>query len=217
LRSRIGTPTRRIQEVIRVSQWAEIRHMHLVDKVPKKQIARRLGLDVKTVRRALDRQEPPVRRVSPNRGRRLDPYRQRIEEWLRGEPKLTAKRIGKLLVPLAGPVPGRTVREYVADVRAELYPREAYVHRSSAPGERMEADFGESWAMIGGWARKVKYLVVTLPYSNVYFAKVYPVERLECLLDGLHEAFVYLGGVVDRVVLDNTSSVVKKILKGPQG
>ena len=47
--------------------------------------------------------------------------------------------------------------------------------------------------------RKVKYLVATLPYANVYFAKAYPVERLESLLDGIASAFTYFGGVVDRV------------------
>ena len=47
--------------MIRMSQWAEIRHMHLVEGIPKKQIARRLGLDVKTVRRALEGPEAPVR------------------------------------------------------------------------------------------------------------------------------------------------------------
>ena len=30
-----------------MSQWAEIRQMHVVDGVPKKQIAERLGLDIK--------------------------------------------------------------------------------------------------------------------------------------------------------------------------
>ena len=36
-----------------MSQWAEIRQMHVVDGVPKKQIAERLGLDIKMVRRAV--------------------------------------------------------------------------------------------------------------------------------------------------------------------
>ena len=36
-----------------MSQWPEIRQMHVVDDVPKKQIAERLGLDIKTVRRAV--------------------------------------------------------------------------------------------------------------------------------------------------------------------
>jgi hypothetical protein len=39
--------------LIRVSQWAEIRQMHLVEGVAKREIARCLGLDIKTVRRAL--------------------------------------------------------------------------------------------------------------------------------------------------------------------
>ncbi len=36
-----------------MSQWAEVRHLHDVQSVPKREIARRLQLDVKTVRRAL--------------------------------------------------------------------------------------------------------------------------------------------------------------------
>ena len=78
----------------------------------------------------------------------------------------------------------------------------------------MEVDFGESWADIAGAPCKVKYLVATLPFSNAYFAKAYPVERLESLLDGIESAFKYFRGVVDRVVLDNTSLAVKDVLAG---
>jgi hypothetical protein len=70
-------PAGRSEEVIRVSQWAEIRQMHWVDGVPRKEVARRLGLDVKTVRRALGRDEMSTRRVSPARGCRFDPLRAR--------------------------------------------------------------------------------------------------------------------------------------------
>ncbi len=42
-----------------MSQWAEIRHMHVVDGVPKREIARRLGLDRKTVERALSQPTAP--------------------------------------------------------------------------------------------------------------------------------------------------------------
>ena len=59
-----------------MSQWAEIRHLHVVEGVPKKEIARRLQLDVKTVRRAIGRPTPPVR-VSSLRARSLDPWRSR--------------------------------------------------------------------------------------------------------------------------------------------
>ena len=192
-----------------MSQWAEVRHLHLVEKVPKKEIARRLQLDVKTVRRAVDRQAAPVRVSSP-RTRSLDPWREQIAQWLRQDRRLTAKRIRRLLLPLAGPVAARTVRRYVAALRAAATPKEAFVHRSVLAGTTMEVDFGESWADIAGVPCKVKYLVATLPHSNVYFAKAYPLERLESLLDGIESAFVYFGGVVERVVLDNTSLAVKQ-------
>jgi transposase len=175
--------------VIRVSQWAEIRQMFYGEGVPKKEIARRFGVDIKTVRRALEREAPPLLRIAPSRGRRLDPWRSQIEAWLREDRKLTAKRIRTLLLPLTGPVPSRTVRQYVARVRRELFPREAFVHRTHRPGDTMEADFGESWAVVASQLHKIKFLVTTLPFSNVYFAKAYPVERLKCLLDGLAEAF----------------------------
>ena len=95
-------------EVIRMSQWAEVRHLHLVEGVPKKEIARRLKLDVKTVRRAIGRPTPPVR-MSPQRVRSLAPWRKQIEEWLRDDLRLTAKRVRRLLLPLAGPISQRTV------------------------------------------------------------------------------------------------------------
>ena len=203
-----------------MSQWAEIRHLHLVEGVAKKQITRRLQLDIKTVRRAVEQPTPPVRASSP-RVRSLDPWREQIAQWLDQDRRLTAKRIRRLLLPLAGPVAARTVRRYVAALRAATSPKEGYVHRSVRPGTTMEVDFGESWAEVAGVPRKVKCLVATLPYSNVYFAKAYPLERLESLLDGIESlldgiesAFTYFGGVVDRVVLDNTSLAVKQVLAG---
>ena len=196
-----------------MTQWAEIRHLHLVEGVSKKQIARRLQLDIKTVRRAVEQPTPPVRASSP-RVRSLDPWREQTAQWLDQDRRVTAKRIRRLLLPLAGPVAARTVRRSVAARRAATSPKEGYVHRSVRPGTTMEVDFGESWAEVAGMPRKVKYLVATLPYSNVYFATAYPLERLESLLDGIESAFTYFGGVVDRVVLDNTSLAVKAVLAG---
>ena len=83
-----------------MSQWAEIRQMHVVDGVPKKQIAERLGLDIKTVRRAVAQATATARRAV-SRPRHLDRWRAQIEQWLRQDRRLTAKR-RRLLLPLAG-------------------------------------------------------------------------------------------------------------------
>lgn len=202
--------------MIRVSQWAEVRHMHEVEGIAKKEIARRLGLDIKTVRRALKRSKGALARSSPARGRVLDPLRERIVELLRSEPELTAKRVRRLLEG-SGPVPGeRAVRKYIAVLRTELFAPKAFVHRTHLPGATSEFDFGDSSARIAGKVRRIKYLIATLPSSNVYFAKAYPVERLECLLDGMLCAFRYFGGVTKRSVLDNTSLAVREVLRGPE-
>ena len=202
--------------MIRVSRWAEIRHMHVVEGIPKKEIARRFRLDIKTIRRALGRERAVVRRVSPRRPRRLDPYREQIETWLGCDRRVTAKRITVLLEPQAGPLSERCVREYVAEIRAQLYPKEAFVHRTHAPGDTLEADFGDSAAVIAGVYLRVKFFVAVLPASNAYFAKAYPVERLECLLDGLCSAFRWFGGLPRRGVFDNTSLAVRDVLRGSE-
>ncbi len=135
-----------------MSQWAEVRQMHLVDKRPRKEIARRLGLDVKTVRRALASSEPPGERRSPERDRTLDVHRARIEALLKADPALSAKRIRKVLLGEVKPkpvLPPRTVRHYVAWLRGTLFAKEAFVHRTHAFGDTMEVDFFEAWATIG--------------------------------------------------------------------
>ena len=58
------------------------------------------------------------------------PWRDRIEQWLREDRKLTAKRVRRLLLPLAGAVSPRTVRRYVAALRRRVTSKEAFVHRS---------------------------------------------------------------------------------------
>ena len=60
---------------------------------------------------------PPCGRTRRTRASSLDPWRDRIEQWLREDRKLTAKRIRRLLLPLAGAVSPRSVRRYVAALR----------------------------------------------------------------------------------------------------
>ena len=123
--------------------WADIRHLHLLESVPKKEIARRLKLDVQTVRRAVARSTPPVRVSPPPSALHL--WREWIKQWLCEEPRLTAKRIRRLLRPMAGPVPAPTVRRYVAALRAAAAKKEVLRTPQRTAGDDEEVDFGESW------------------------------------------------------------------------
>ena len=190
----------------------------------KKEIARRLQLDVKTVRRAADAAGAGV----AAEGRQLGPVAGPDRATAARRPEVDREAEPRLLLPLAGAVSPRTVRRYVAVLRRSVTSKEAFVHRSVAPGTTMEVDYGESQGDcqrsripegydqsghavqefasvnidIAGVPCKVKYVVATLLYSNAYIAKAYPVEGLESLLDGIESAFRYWGGIVKRVVLD---------------
>lgn len=173
------------QEVIRVSVRAEIRYMHLVEGVPKKTVARRLGVDIKTVRRHVTGgSEDPVRQ-SPKRGGALDAHRSEIEQLVEETPRISAKRIGRLLEEWHGfrhhP---RTIRRFVQEVRGSLVKPETFVHRTHIPGETTEIDFGESWIDLDGRLTKIFFFVATLTASNTYFAKAYAFQRLECCSTG---------------------------------
>lgn len=195
-----------------MSEWAEMKHLHEAQGVPKKEIARRFGRDVKTVRRAVTREQPPLVRKPVDRRRALDPERARIEAWIAADPKISSKRIWVLLGDAGVAASHRGVRRYIARLRDRR--REAFVHRTPEVGDAMEVDFGQTRSVIAGVEHRHFLLVATLPACNAYFAKAYRVERLESLLDGIVAAFVYFGGLTRRLVLDNTSIAVKRVLTG---
>jgi hypothetical protein len=78
-----------------------MRHLHDVQGVKKKELARRFGRDVKTVRRALARSDAPLRRKPAYRGSILDAHRDEIAAWLASEPRITAKKVWILLLRVA--------------------------------------------------------------------------------------------------------------------
>ena len=126
---------------------------------------------------------------------------------------------GQAHPPVAAAVGGTGGRAYGALVCGAAEGRRGAEGRVRAPQPAAWGDAGSRLRGIVGRGRrcvlrKVKYGVATLPYSNVYFAKAYPVERLESLLDGMQAAFASMGGVTDRVVLDNTTIAVKQVLTG---
>jgi transposase len=194
-----------------VTEWAEIRHLHEVDGVAKKELARRFGRDVKTIRRALDRDEAPLVRRTPRRGRLLDPYEAQIRSWLSDEPKITARRIA-VLVRREGVVIGdRAVAKYVKWLREEMRPRESFVHRSERAGRTLEIDFMETCAVVAGRERRLGVFVAVLPWSNAIFAQAYATKRTECWLSGIAAACRWLGGLPERLVADNDTTLVARV------
>jgi len=132
-----------------VEEWSQIRKLHFEEGVAKKELARRFGRDIKTIRRLLDRAEPPGASRTAPRGRRLDAYREQISRLLRTSGgSISARELREQLQPSTGPISERTVRQYLADFREELLteqnnekktPEVPFKPAESSPAEALEA------------------------------------------------------------------------------
>ena len=179
--------------------------------------ARRFGLARETVRKMLrDRRPPGYRRGQPARRPKLDAFTGVIDQILREDqarPKKqrhTAKRIGERLRAEYGFTGGDTIVK--AYVRAQrLGGQEMFVPLTHPPGDA-QADFGEALVVIAGVEQKAHYLVVDLPHRDDGFVQAFPAETTEAFCAGHNAAFDYFGGVPRRIVYDNTTLAVARIL-----
>ena len=197
--------------------YAEVRRSVYVEGLSERAAARRFGLARETVRKMLRYSVPPgYRRAQPVRCPKLDGFTGVIDQILGDDqqrPKKqrhTAKRIWERLRAEHAFTGGYTiVKDYV---RAKtLGGQEMFVPLAHPPGDA-QADFGEALVVIAGVECKAHYLVVDLPHSDDGFVKAFPAETTEAFCDGHTAAFGYFDGVPRRIVYDNTTLAVARIL-----
>jgi hypothetical protein len=136
-----------------------------------------------------------------------------LSEWSeRTTPKqrITGTRIHRQLVEEGYEVGITTVRDYLREKRRKE--AEVFVPLIHRPGDEAQVDFFEVRVEEDGQMKKVWKFVMRLMYSGRDFVRLY--ERADQLsfLDAHVLAFSYLGGVPRRIVYDNLSAAVKKIV-----
>ena len=190
-------------------EWAQVRVL-VVDGVSEREIARRLGINRRTVSRLASAEEP-LRYWRAAAGSKLDPFepvlRRLLEEW----PQIKAPRATELLR-----------EEYGYDGSVDLVKRRLRQLRPRAvrpaqrtgyrPGQVLQLDWAEmpSRPMLGGRERRVYALVASLPYSGAQTAFFSLEMTIESFLEGHVRAFEWLGGVPRECVYDNLRSVVAR-------
>ncbi len=200
-----------------VELYARVRRAVLVEGKSQRLVAREFGLARKTVRKMLEYSVPPgYQRQKPVRRPKLGPWQGVIDAILdddKGRPRKqrhTAKRIFERLRAEHGYSGGYTiVKDYVR--QSKLCSQEMFVPLSHAPGEA-QADFGEALVVIAGIERKAHYFVMDLPHSDDCWVQAFPAETTEAFLEGHVRAFSYFGGVPTRILYDNTTLAVARIL-----
>ena len=197
--------------------YAEVRRSVYVEGLSERAAARRFGLARETVRKMLRYRLPPgYRRHQPIRCPKLGTFTGIIDQILRDDrhqprkQRHTAKRIWERLRAEHAFTGGYTiVKDYVR--RQKLGGQEMFVPLAHPPGDA-QADFGEARVVIAGVDCTAHYLVVDLPHSDDACVTAFPAETTEAFCEGHNAAFSYFGGVPRRIVYDNTTLAVARIL-----
>jgi len=170
-----------------------------------KDIAKGLGVDPRTVRRALQRGKAPGKERKKVESK-ITAYRNRIDQML-------AEGVWNVRVILrelqsAGYTGGYTIlREYVKPKRP-LRANRATVRYETEAGKQLQSDWGEIVVEIGRKATKVYFCVNTLGYSRRFHFWCAESQDAEHTYEGLVRSMEYFGGVTEEVLVDNQKSAV---------
>ena len=193
--------------MITIETWADIRRLYLHDGVSISAIARELGLDRKTVRRAIRTDNFLAAQQPRSCSSKLDPFKPAIDRILEKTPHLSGVRMLEKLQHL-GYTGGKSIlNEYLATLPQRQ--EEVYLRIGTGPGEQAQCDWGKGGSfVIGKTKRELSCLVMTLAHSRFMYAHFYLSETMENFLDGHVRAFEAFGGVPQTIVYDNLKSVV---------
>jgi len=199
-----------------MDEWIAIRQRVLRDGVSKRTILRETGMHWKTLKKILNNASPPgYRRTKPACQGKIGPYLGRIREILNQDkdaPKKqrhTAKLIWGRLKSEGFDGGYTAVKDAVRQLK--MTSQEVFMPLVHTPGES-QVDFGESAVKMAGVLRKVKFFVMVLPHSDVFFLKAYERECTETFWDGHVEAFKFFGRIPSRNSYDNTSVAISSIV-----
>ncbi len=190
-------------------EWAQVRAL-AADGVSQREIARRLGINRRTVKRLIEASESP-RYERLAEGSMLDPLEAVIRKLIADWPQIKAPRVTEVLRNDYGFIGSvDLVRRRMAALRpSEVRPAQRTGYR---PGQVMQVDWAEmpTRPKIAGRERRVYALICSLPYSGASTAHFSLDMTAESFLEGHVRAFEWLGGVPRECVYDNLRSAVAR-------
>ena len=196
--------------MVGVEQWAEIRRLHFVRGLSKRETSRRTGLArTRLIERcaAMSRRRIGARR----QGSKLDPFKDEIYRLLRVDPKLSGQRIRELIAPL-GFEGGKTiVDDYLREVRPLFSrPPRTFQRTVYRPGEICQFDLWEPRAEIAvghGQTRQGWVVVACMGYSRAGAGALIFTKQTPDLLAGIRRCLWSLGALPQTLVWDRQAGI----------
>ena len=178
----------------------QVLHLREVEKLSQRQIAEKLNIGRKRVRRilsGLNEAKPIPKKMI------LDEYLQLIVHWYKQYPRLKATQIYERLQSYgyqgSYPSVARLSRKYRRPKHTVYHPL------TFVPGEEAQVDWfffnHETLGQVAGF-------LYVLSYSRYAWGIFYPKTTFEFFLAGHMECFEHIGGLAHRHRYDNTKSVV---------
>ena len=200
----IVPPTKEVS-VIKPDSWLQIKALHREGR-SKSAIARELGIDRKTVRRALAAERTPAFRPAA-RSSKLDSFKDYIRMRLADGMTNAVKLLRELKAQgYTGSI--SILRDCCAPLRAEQQ-RQASLRFETVPGEQAQIDWGHAWSLDAlGKARRCYCFTMLLGFSRCLYAEFTQSMDLIALLRCHIHAFDYFGGLTRTVLYDNMKQVV---------
>jgi transposase len=187
--------------------WAQVQALR-ADGVSQREIARRLGMNRRTVARLVAASGPRYERAAV--GSMLDPLVGVMEAVLEEWPQIKAPRMTEILREHGYCGSVDVVKRRLRELRPPVV--RAAQRTGYRPGQVLQVDWAEmpTRPRILGRERRVYALVVSLPYSGAQTAHFSFDMTIESFLEGHGRAFAWLGGVPRECVYDNLRSAVAR-------
>ncbi len=188
-----------------IETWAYIRHLFLVEKMPKKVIARHLGLDPKTIRKALTMETYSYGCHGP-RGSKLDGFKEKIDQIIKEYPGISGVRIYEKIQKMGYTGEISILRDHLKNIRPTP---KTFFNIITTPAEEAQVD----WAYAGTLgeeadSHRLYCFLMVLSFSRMLFLEFFPSQSLEHFMIGHVHAFHFFSGCPKKIRYDNLRSVV---------
>ena len=200
--------------MVRRERWEEIRRLWVAERVPIAEIARRLDLDRKTVRRCLrdTAWRPYHRPVLPATllTAHAEYLRERAEQV-----DYSAQILFQELRPRGYQGSYETVKLFVRPLRAlRLAAERALIRFETPPGRQSQIDWGQARVPFRHTSAVRHIFVLTLGFSRRSYYQPCFNEALPQFLDAHERAFEYFGGHTREHLYDRPRTVCQGTTEG---
>ncbi len=179
-------------------------------------IARKLGIDRRTVKKHLFADEFPKYTKKERKASKLDPYKDMINKFLEEDNYKSTWILEKLRG--IGYTGGYTILKDYVSLLKEKKTQLAYVRFETEPGRQAQVDWGH-FQVVGenGKSESLVGFVMVLGYSRGMYVEFVENAQMEAFLDCHIHAFRYLKGITNEILYDNMKTVVVRKAQGQTG